>query len=147
MPGFMFPEAFALGWWFFIDEVVYAASLESPRVSITFVDWICGILSTLGMLIVNSIDKSRLGADDDAFTSSGVALRARFFLFVGFALMASGLSGSITILILKYVLPEVPNPEFYFGIAGVVQNAAIMFSSAALWLGQNTDDYQSDFAL
>jgi hypothetical protein len=53
------------------------------------------------MIIVNLIDKQRLMGDDDAgggwdgSWGGGVAWRARLFLFVGFALMAGGLAGSI----------------------------------------------------
>lgn len=49
------------------------------------------------MIIVNLIDKQRLMSDDwdGSWSSGGVAWRARLFLFVGFALMAGGLAGSI----------------------------------------------------
>ncbi|CAG8644059.1 1976_t:CDS:2, partial [Paraglomus occultum] len=86
---------FAVGWWFFIDAVVYAATMEDPPVTIKLEDWISGIFSTLGMIIVNSIDKSRLTADDFTYSGSGIAWKARLFLFVGFACMAGGLAGSL----------------------------------------------------
>lgn len=62
---------------------------------IKFVDWIPGICSALGMLVINSIEKSRLQADSFSYSGSGVAWKARFVLFLGFALLAGGLAGSV----------------------------------------------------
>ncbi|KAF9364135.1 hypothetical protein BGX34_002403 [Mortierella sp. NVP85] len=46
---------FALGWWFFIDAVVYSKNWNddegSKKVSVEFVDWVPGICSTLGMIM------------------------------------------------------------------------------------------------
>jgi len=47
------------------------------------------------MLVINSIDKSRLGADSFSYSGNGVAWKARLVLFMGFALMAGGLAGSV----------------------------------------------------
>jgi hypothetical protein len=76
-----------------------ASFSHSPRngsdVHIKFVDWIPGICSALGMLVINSIEKSRLQADSFSYSGSGVAWKARFVLFLGFALLAGGLAGSV----------------------------------------------------
>lgn len=75
---------------------------EPVPVRLAFPDWIPGLCSTLGMIIVNLIDKSQLTGDDDdnygggaGSWGGGVAWRARLFLFMGFALMAGGLAGSV----------------------------------------------------
>ena len=47
------------------------------------------------MLVINSIEKSRLSADTFSYSGSGVAWKARFVLFLGFALLAGGLAGSV----------------------------------------------------
>lgn len=52
------------------------------------------------MIILNLIDKVKLTGEDDEASyggswGGGVVWRARLFLFVGFALMAGGLAGSI----------------------------------------------------
>jgi len=95
------------------------------------------------MLVINSIDKSRLGADSFSYSGNGVAWKARLVLFMGFALMAGGLAGSVvswandndrhgmltfgkTVMVLKYVVPGYPFPTLWFGIANVAANAAIM---------------------
>ncbi|CAG8545904.1 6098_t:CDS:2 [Ambispora leptoticha] len=137
---------FALGWWFFIDAVVYASTIDHPEVTLTFVDWMNGIFSTLGLIFVNSVDKSRL-LDDDFGYSSNVSACRRFLLFIGLALMGSGLAGSVTVLILKYIMPEIEMPVLYFGIAEVAQNTAIMLSSVALWIAPTNNEYQYNYVL
>ena len=64
-------------------------------VHVSFIDWIPGICSTLGLLIVNLIDKERLLAEGAYGGEPSIVWRARLFLFIGFALMAGGLAGSI----------------------------------------------------
>ena len=46
------------------------------------------------MLIVNLIDKDRVRGED-GFGDSRAVWRARLILFIGFALMAGGLAGSV----------------------------------------------------
>jgi len=115
---------------------------------IKFVDWIPGICSALGMLVINSIEKSRLSADSYSYSGTGVTWTARLVLFLGFALMAGGLAGSTAVLVLKYIVPKAPFPALYFGIANVVTNGFIMLSSVVLWVSQNMeDDYTYNLSL
>ncbi|GAA5986426.1 hypothetical protein JCM11641_000995 [Rhodosporidiobolus odoratus] len=147
---------FAFGWWAFLDATIssaHAKPISDPDtpydpvpVHVTFADWTPGLAATLGMIIVNLIDKARLVGEDwgEGWNGGGVAWRARLFLFVGFALMAGGLAGSVTVLIVKYIVPHYP--EAYgvnWGIANVLQSIAIMFSAVILWLAQSSsDDYE-----
>ncbi|MCJ1363264.1 Transmembrane protein 50A [Acarospora aff. strigata] len=119
---------FSLGFFFFIDAATYSHSAKNGSdVHINFVDWVPGICSALGMLVINSIEKTRLSGDSFySGSSSGVAWKARLVLFLGFALMAGGLAGSVTVLVLKYVVPEYPFTTLYFGIANVIANGLIM---------------------
>lgn len=78
------------------------------------------------MLVINSIDKSRLGADSFSYSGNGVAWKARLVLFLGFALLAGGLAGSVTVLVLKYLVNGVSWPTLWFGVANVVANALVM---------------------
>lgn len=69
-------------------------------VHVTFSDWIPGLCSTFGMIIVNLIDKAQLTSDgDEGGNWTDVAWRAKLFLFMGFALMAGGLAGSIVSIV------------------------------------------------
>ena len=61
---------------------------------VTFADWVPGLCSLLGILVVNLIDKDRVRGED-GFGDSGAVWRARLILFIGFALMAGGLAGSV----------------------------------------------------
>lgn len=133
-----------------------------------FVDWIPGICSSLGMLVINSIEKSRLQADSWNYSGNGVAWKAQFVLFLGFALLAGGLAGGVTVLVLKYLIQGYPMPTLYFGIANVVANGLVMVryvfffappwlttwtwanvdSSIVLWVSQNIeDDYTYNLTL
>jgi len=75
---------------------------------------------------INSIDKSRLSGDSYGYTGTGVAWKARAILFVGFAFMAGGLAGSVTVLVLKYLIHDYPFPTLGFGVSNVVANALVM---------------------
>ncbi|KAL9610312.1 MAG: hypothetical protein Q9167_004974 [Letrouitia subvulpina] len=140
---------FSLGFFFFVDASTLSHShLYGGDVHIKFVDWIPGICSALGMLVINSIEKTRLSADSYSYSGTGVAWKARLVLFLGFALMAGGLAGSVAVLVLKYVVPQLDFPALYFGIANVVTNGLIMISSVVLWVSQNMeDDYTYNLAL
>ncbi|MCJ1337043.1 hypothetical protein MMC09_002322 [Bachmanniomyces sp. S44760] len=140
---------FSIGFYFFVDAATYSKSAKNGSdVHIKFVDWVPGICSALGMLVINSIEKTRLSADSYSYSGSGVAWKARLVLFLGFALMAGGLAGSVAVLVLKYVVPEYPIETMYFGIANVLANGLIMLSSVVLWVSQNMeDDYTYNLAL
>jgi hypothetical protein len=87
---------FSIGFFFLVDAAAFSHSARNgSEVHVTFVDWIPGICSALGMLVINSIEKARLQADSYSYSGSGVAWKARFVLFLGFALLAGGLAGSV----------------------------------------------------
>ncbi|EGG08944.1 uncharacterized protein MELLADRAFT_84344 [Melampsora larici-populina 98AG31] len=146
---------FAAGWWIFIDACMLSATMKpSPAapfdpvpVHVRFSDWIPGLCSSLGMAIVNLIDKKRLLSEaSEGFSFSGedsVVWKGRLLLFVGFALLAGGLAGSISVLVLKYVIPDWGPENFtYWGVANVLQNLAIMLCTIILWITQNTEEYE-----
>ncbi len=102
----------AIGFYALLDAAVYSKSILNPTtVHMNFVDWIPGICSALGMLVINTIEKTRLSADSFSYSGSGVAWKARLVLFLGFALIAGGLAGGVTVLVghslnLIYSLPK-----------------------------------------
>lgn len=92
------------------------------------------------MLVINSIEKTRLAADSFSYSGNGVAWKARLVLFLGFALMAGGLAGSVTIMVLKYLMEDYALQTVYMGIANVLANGLVMLSSVVLWVSQNMED-------
>lgn len=101
------------------------------------------------MLIINSVEKARLSADSFSYSGSGVAWKARVVLFLGFAALAGGMAGGVTVFVLKYVVdPGVPMPALLMGIENVVANALVGVSSVVLWISQNMEDeYSYNLAL
>jgi hypothetical protein len=103
------PTQFALANWTFFDAAILSAHAHPPYedpqipppVHVQFVDWVPGICSLLGMLIINVIDKDRIRGDD--YGDSTAVWRARLFLFIGFAFMAGGLAGSVVSLSCVFV--------------------------------------------
>lgn len=137
---------FSLGWWIFFDALLISSVRSKrppdaddpsrtppwlePAVTVSFADWLPGLLATLGMIVVNLIDKSILaeaggfgGAMGGGFGGGGdpIQWRARLFLFVGFALLAGGLAGSVTVLTIKYIIAQLPEGYEYYGFANVVR--------------------------
>ncbi|MCJ1445391.1 MAG: hypothetical protein MMC23_005896 [Stictis urceolatum] len=117
---------FSIGFFLFVDAASYSKNSYGGTSSIQFTDWIPGICSSLGMLVINSIEKSRLSADSYSYSGTGVAWKARLVLFLGFALMAGGMAGSVAVLVLKYVVKDVGWPALGFGVANVVANGLVM---------------------
>lgn len=165
---------FALANWTFLDAAILSKHAKAPYnappgteppVRVSFVDWIPGICTLLGYLVVNLIDKDRIRGDE-GFGDSRAVWRARLFLFIGFALMAGGLAGSVvcyttlfqtcyyrlpttqTVLVLKYVLQGYPEQFMYYGYANVSQSVSLMLSAIILWMAQSTNnEYEYNLTL
>ncbi|CAG8632434.1 4613_t:CDS:2 [Ambispora gerdemannii] len=85
---------FATGWWAFIDAMIYSKVITGSQI-LTVKDWISGVLSTLGIVVVNSINKSCLTEIEYLHSNSCLSLwQARLTLFLGFVFMASGVCWS-----------------------------------------------------
>lgn len=140
---------FSLAFFILLDAAVWSKSaLNGSTTHITFLDWVPLIFSSLGMLIINSIEKTRLSADSFSYSGSGVAWKARVVLFLGFASLAGGMAGGVTVLVLKYVVAEVSWPTMYMGVANVLANGGVMLSTVVLWVSQNMEDeYAYNLAL
>ena len=99
--------------------------MNGSDLHLNFVDWIPGIFSFLGMIVINSIDKSRLSGDS-FYSGDHVAWKARVVLFMGFAAMAGGLAGGISVMVLKYVTEGAEGMQLWFGAANLVANGLVM---------------------
>ncbi|KAL3231647.1 Vacuolar protein sorting-associated protein 68 [Nakaseomyces bracarensis] len=144
---------YALGFWTFMDAVLFSKYNNASDLHVTFVDWIPFLCSTMGMVIVNSIEKNRLlqgalSGENSMFSGGDVdsqmAWQARTVLFLGFALLAGGISGSLVVLIIKFLVREYATfPTVGMGIENVVANACVMLSCVVLWVAQNIEDEYS----
>jgi hypothetical protein len=133
-------------------------------VHVSFVDWVPGIFSLLGLFIVNMIDKDRIKGEEGLGDARAVRY-ARIFLFIGFAMMAGGLAGSVvriplystfmethgilqSVLVLKYVTKDYSEQFKYYGYANVSQNILLMLSAFVLWIAQSTSsEYEYNLTL
>lgn len=141
---------FSLAFYVMLDSAVWSKSTKngSDSVHVTFIDWLPLIFSSLGMLIINSVEKQRLSSDSWSYSGSGVAWKARVVLFLGFAALAGGMAGGVTVFVLKFVVQDVKMPALGMGIENVVANALVGLSSAVLWISQNMEDeYSYNLAL
>lgn len=141
---------YALGVWIFLDAVLFSKHVNGSDVHLTFIDWIPIICSTLGMLIVNSIEKGRLmqlNGSHGAFANDmndQMAWQARSVLFLGFALLAGGLAGSMVVLIIKFLVKDYTTyPTVGMGINNVLGNGFIVLSCIVLWIAQTVEDEYS----
>jgi hypothetical protein len=78
------------------------------------------------MIVINSIDKTRLSGDGFSYSGDGVAWKARVVLFMGFAAMAGGLAGGVCVMVLKYVVNDASWPALWMGVSNVIANALVM---------------------
>ncbi|EDK46599.1 vacuolar protein sorting protein 68 [Lodderomyces elongisporus NRRL YB-4239] len=149
---------FSIGFWSLIDALIYSKTVNALDVHVTFVDWIPLICSSLGMLIVNSIEKGNLmNRDSDGFGTTGgrggggfglddggnYVWAARIILFLGFSLLAGGVAGSFMVFILKYLMKHYSFPTLGMGVANIVCNGCVMLSCIILWISQNIEDEYS----
>ncbi|CCK67821.1 Vps68p KNAG_0A01320 [Huiozyma naganishii CBS 8797] len=145
---------YALGFWVFLDAVLYSKYSNASDVHVTFIDWIPFLCSTLGMIVVNSIEKNRLmqgalngGSGGGAFggdLDAHMAWQARTVLFCGFALLAGGLAGSIVVLVIKFLVKDYTSyPTLGMGVNNVLGNLLILGSCVILWVAQTVEDEYS----
>ncbi|TRX95449.1 hypothetical protein FHL15_003780 [Xylaria flabelliformis] len=140
---------FSLAFYVLIDAAVWSKSpLNFSDVHVTFIDWLPFIFSSLGMLIINSVEKSRLSADSFSYSGSGVAWKARVVLFLGFAALAGGMAGGVVVFVLKFAVQQVAWPMMSMGVENIVANGLVGVSTAVLWVSQNMEDeYSYNLAL
>jgi hypothetical protein len=134
---------FSLAFYTMLDSAVWSKHVNASTTHVKFVDWLPFIFSSLGMLIINSVEKGRLAADSFSYSGNGVAWKARVVLFLGFAALAGGMAGGVVVFILKFVMKNAAMPMLTMGIENVVANALVGASTVVLWVSQNMEDEYS----
>ncbi|KAI9005635.1 hypothetical protein DFJ74DRAFT_691586 [Hyaloraphidium curvatum] len=139
--GYTAGALFTLGWWAFIDSVIYSGSHDPPLpVAIKFEDWVPGLLSTVSLIMVNLIDKTALNATEFTHDGSYVAFKARLWAFLGVTMALGALGGSLAIMSLKYIIPGYTGEDAYGGFMIVAQNVLIFAGSMLFWFGRNSGE-------
>lgn len=135
---------YAIGFWLMIDAAMWLKlDNNASDVHVTFVDWIPFICLTLGMFVVNSIEKGNLLDGNNSFMGNQHAWAARVILFFGFALLAGGLAGSFMTFIIKFIAKHIGFPTLGMGVSNIVCNGFIMLLTIVLWVSQNIEDEYS----
>ncbi|XP_067946468.1 transmembrane protein 50B-like [Watersipora subatra] len=125
---------FGLGWWIIADAAAaYPDQNDFPKACHT-----CGVVSTLALIMVNSVSNSQVRGD----TSDGGCLGsigAKIWFFAGFILSFGALIGSAWILFGMYVVNNLENRNDWPGIAVFLQNLLIFFSAIIFKFGRSED--------
>lgn len=138
---------YSLGLWQMIDASIFSKTINASTVHISLLDWVPFICSTFGMIVVNSLDKVQLingngGGFDSGLNS--IQWQARVVLFVGFSLLALGFSGSILVLILKFVVKGyTEGPTINMGTENVFANLCVLASCTILWIVSTIEEDNS----
>ncbi|PKI85913.1 Vacuolar protein sorting-associated protein 68 [Malassezia vespertilionis] len=156
---------FATGWWLFFDACVRSHTLhkqptspdkpyDPPGVAIKFDDWIPGISTTIGLVIVNLVNKQHLLDENGGlganvpWNDDPIMWRTRMWLFIGFAFLAGGMAGSVALMIIKYMLNVQAEGYLEFGLASILQNVLLMLCVVLLWFSQRVEsEYEYNLTL
>ncbi|XP_052894909.1 transmembrane protein 50A [Anopheles moucheti] len=119
---------FFSGWWIIIDTAsVYPKSFN-------FSYYICGILATIGFIMVNAISNDMLHAEaaytGGVLNGSGI----KVFLFAGFVLGFTSIIAAIWIMIAEFAVNE-SRTDKYPGYALLMHNIFIFLSTLIFKFG------------
>lgn len=124
---------FFSGWWIIIDTAaVYPESFS-------FSYYICGILATIGFIIVNSISNDLLHASG-AYTGGVLnASNVKVLLFAGFVLGFTSIIAAIWIMIAEFAMNE-SRTDKYPGYALIMHNVFIFLSTFIYKFGPSSEN-------
>lgn len=141
---------YAAAFYLILDSALWSRHKNPSDLHIGFVDWIPLLLGSLGMAVINLVEKTRLnsGVTFSSEYSGSENWQAKVVLFMGFAFLSGGLAGSVVILVLRYLLHHHSTPVLNMGISNVLSSVSVMASCASLWIAQNLqDDYSYSLQL
>lgn len=134
---------YGLAFYLVLDSALWSAHRNPSTLHVGFVDWIPLLLSSLGMAVINLVEKRRLQsgiAFGSEYGGSSDSWQAKVVLFMGFAFLSGGVAGSVVILVLRYIIHHHGMPVLGMGIENVISSGCVMVSCAGLWLAQNLED-------
>jgi len=132
---------FAIGCCLFLDAIINARYVTNHSIRVN--DWIGCVLTTLGMMFVNSIDQSCLSSTEYLYSGSRLSLRkARLLLFIGLVFMSWGICWSASNFVIYYIIPRVEFQIWHFGLMMLLQSVFTMLSTIVFWVSQSGEDYR-----
>lgn len=136
---------YGLAFYSMLDSALWSAHHDQGDrpVHVGFVDWIPLLLSSLGMTVINLVEKSRLQsgmAFGSEYGTGNDSWQAKVVLFMGFAFLSGGLAGSVLILTLRYIIHGHWAPQILMGFENVASAGCVMLSCVSLWVAQNLED-------
>jgi len=127
--------SFAIGWWLWIDANVYSHHTNDP-VQVSGVHYIPGIISTIGLIMVNLVSWSDLNGVN--FLSDNVSAKARIWLLFAFVVSFAGLVVGVWMAVVHWFQGN-PNSQ-YPGVALIVQNLLIFAGGAMYRFAKPSDE-------
>ncbi|KAJ9459559.1 Transmembrane protein 50-like protein [Diplonema papillatum] len=124
---------FSVGWWWFIDGLIIANQGDHH---FTFVTWIPGLLSTLGLIGVNMLNPADLR--EDGLGGDDEVTRAKVFFFISWLFIFGGLVAAVWICLSDY--SQESTSSNYPGVAIIMQTVVITFASVVFWMRRSGQD-------
>lgn len=134
---------YSIAFYLMLDSAMWSFHKNDSSLHIGFADWLPLMLSSLGMAVINIVEKNRLNGGAAFGSEYGVAnetWQAKIVLFLGFAFLSGGLAGSVVIFVLRYILHHHGWPVLAMGIQNIGSSFCIMISCLTLWIAQNVED-------
>ncbi|KAI9202640.1 uncharacterized protein BJ171DRAFT_512798 [Polychytrium aggregatum] len=132
---------FSLGWWLMFDACVYSNEAFPQVPYLTFVSWLPGVLSTAGLIAVNSIPDHLLQSPspylENAFGRTTSHPCARILVLVSFSLTFFGLIGGFYVMGSQYLMPGLAS--IWPGVAICLQNSLVFASTYLFKYGRYSD--------
>lgn len=132
---------FAIAWWVMIDATAYANYTKDSK--ITGVQYIPGIVSSLGLVLMNLVTQSQLNQTESALFSGGGASRARVWFLVSMIICFGGLIGSVWIMVDRQSSKSAKSQ--WPGAAIMLQNFLIFASGLVFFFGRGDTGTSSGF--
>jgi len=120
---------FAIGWWIWIDGVAYAFHLPEETNRPVFGHWVPGIVSSIGLLMINAVNWTDLDGFGFGGLDDEVQKRARIWLLFSFTMAFGGIIASIWISSVNWFSrPATEKQTDWPGVALILQNCLIFIS-------------------
>jgi len=131
---------FALAWWLWIDAHAFSVKFEPSSVSVTFGHYVPGLVSSLGLLMVNVVNWRDLGGFNWGWAEDGVQARVRAWLFFALVVCFGGIIAAVWVASVHWFGKEQPPVYTYPGFALIFQNLILFLATMLFRFAKPMDD-------